>query len=193
VPKTAEPFFTFIQNNTSKAMTIKVLLLTVATATTFATCKNAQEKTTATAPTGTTAAAAAPAAAAPQPAKAGGLTPISLEKYPKPSASRAAFMSTGIWKLGGAVSPSDDGIMSTFQVTDIKFGADGTFKAMKGADTVGSGTWTFNDENSMLYLSSPVARLNTSYMTKENGFRMVWMGNTDLNGTGDQIMWNCIK
>jgi hypothetical protein len=171
-------------------MTIKILLLSVAAATTFATCKNAKEKATNTATTATTAPAAATTAAQAAP---GGLTPISLAGFPKPSASKGAYMSAGVWKLGGAVSPSDEGIMGTFQVTDIAYKADGTFKAMRGTETVGTGTWTFNDETNMLYLSSSVARLNTSYETKENGFRMVWMGNTDLNKTGDQIMWNCIK
>jgi hypothetical protein len=167
----------------------KILLVLLSASVTLSMCKNAKEKTssTSTAPITTPAAAPKPAAAVT------GTTPISLEAYPKASASKTAYLTTGPWKMGGAISPSDDNIMSTFPADLITFASDGSVKFEKATKSVGAGKWTYDDKMELLVISSNIPKLNSSWKTMEAGFRLVWLGNTDLNKSGDQLMWNCVK
>jgi hypothetical protein len=124
-------------------------------------------------------------------ATAQAVTPISLAHVPKASASKTAYLGTGLWHCVSASRPGED--KYTLLATDLRFATDGTVAIMQGDTQLGTGTWAFDDAQNMIYISSSIAQLNSSWKVLDKGFRMIWLGNTDINTTGVQIRWDSYK
>lgn len=125
--------------------------------------------------------------------KADAVLPISLDGLPQPSASMKAYLGTGLWHKVGSIQPGNDAFDQNFPVTDLRFAENGTLQMYKNEQLVGSARWTTDEANTLIYVSSNNPALNSSWRYRDSGFRMVWLGNTELNGTGAQIRWDCHK
>jgi hypothetical protein len=119
--------------------------------------------------------------------------PISLNHLPKPSASKSAFLSTGRWHCFAAMRPNDAQFQNSFPVTDLKFSQDGSVVIYADSTVLANGQWAVDEAKNQIFISSTIEGLNTSWKVLEKGFRMVWIGNTELNIHGDQIRWDCHK
>ena len=126
-------------------------------------------------------------------AQAEQVVPISLANIPKASASKAAYLSTARWHCIAAMRPGDDKFRDAFLLTDLRFSEDGSVRIFNEEAQIASGRWAFDDVNSLIYISSNQPQLNSSWKVIEKGFRMIWMGNTELNKTGVQMRWDCYK
>jgi hypothetical protein len=119
--------------------------------------------------------------------------PIDLSQVPKASASKTAYLNTGIWHCLAATKPGADDYQKNFRVTDLQFNTDGTVQISQNNQILASGRWAFEDSQNIIYVSSTLAELNSSWKVLDKGFRMVWLGNTNLNNSGVQMRWDCYK
>ena len=116
--------------------------------------------------------------------------PIDLSKLPAVSASKKAYMATNHWACAGAEHPTDDSVANEYRFSEITFSEDMTFQANDQGEPRVQGTWGYDEEKMLVYLSSTDLFFNTSFKVKEAGFRMVWIGNTDINKTGVMMRWD---
>jgi hypothetical protein len=118
---------------------------------------------------------------------------VPWDKITPPSTSRRAYLSTGWWNPKMAFQASDTTAHVNYMGKSLKFREDQTFDIMKGAKVLETGHWGFDDVNKILYISCNDTYFNNTWKIQENGFRMVWLGNTDLNVTGIQIRFDGSK
>ncbi len=128
-----------------------------------------------------------------QAAASASVTPITLSQVPKASASITAYLNTGVWHCFGATQPGNTDFQASFRPTDLLFNLDGTVQIQQNGATISSGHWAYDDAQNLIYISSPLPELNSSWKVLSQGFRMVWLGNTDLNKSGVQIRWDSHK
>jgi hypothetical protein len=121
------------------------------------------------------------------------IQPIDLSHVPKASASKTAYLNTGIWHCLAATKPGGDDYQKNFRVTDLQFNPDGSVQLSQNGNMLSSGSWAFDDSQNIIYISSTLAELNSSWKVLDKGFRMVWLGNTDINNSGVQMRWDCYK
>ena len=112
---------------------------------------------------------------------------VPWDKIEPPSTSRKAFMSTGWWVSRYAFQPSDTTVHLNYMTKTLKFREDQTFDIFEKDKLQESCNWAFDDNKKVLFLSCKNTYFNNSWKVQENGFRMVLLGNTDLNVTGIQI------
>lgn len=112
---------------------------------------------------------------------------VPWDKVGAPSTSRKAFMSTGWWVSRYAYQPSDTTVHLNYMTKTLKFKEDQTFDIFEKDKLQETGNWAFDDDKKLLYLSCKNTYFNNSWKVQENGFRMVLLGNTDLNVTGIQV------
>ena len=112
---------------------------------------------------------------------------VPWDKIKAPSTSRRAFMSTNWWEIRMAYQPSDTTVHKHYQGKFLKFKEDQTFDILQGSKVQESGHWGFDEEKKIIYISCNNTYFNNTWKVQENGFRMVWLGNTDLNVTGIQM------
>lgn len=112
---------------------------------------------------------------------------VPWDKVQPPSTSRRAFMTTGWWNPMMALSPTDSTVHHYFQPKWLKFKDDQTFDILISNKVVDTGHWAFDETRFILYLSCKDPYFNNTWNIKERGFRMILLGNTDLNITGIQV------
>lgn len=112
---------------------------------------------------------------------------VPWDKLPKPSTSRRAFMSTGWWHPIMAFQPSDTTVHLNYIPKWLRFRDDLTFDILIKGQVAETGNWNFDEEKMILYLSCKDPYFNNTWAIQERGFRMVLVGNTDLNVTGIQL------
>lgn len=112
---------------------------------------------------------------------------VPWDKVTPPSTSRRAFLATNWWELRMAYQASDTTVHKHYQGKFLKFREDQTFDILQGNKVVESGHWAYDDPNKIMYISCNNTYFNNTWKVQENGFRMVWIGNTDLNVTGIQM------
>lgn len=112
---------------------------------------------------------------------------VPWETITPPTTSRRSFMSTGWWIAKMAYQPSDTLVHHHYMPRYLKFHEDQTFDILQNGTVLETGHWAYDDPNKVLYISCKDTYYNNTWKIHENGFRMVWLGNTDLNVTGIQI------
>jgi len=112
---------------------------------------------------------------------------VPWDKITPPSTSRRAFMATGWWNIRMAYQPSDTTVHIHYEGKSLKFREDQTFDILQDGKVQESGHWSYDDPNKILYIACNNTYFNNSWKLQENGFRMVWIGNTDINVTGIQM------
>lgn len=112
---------------------------------------------------------------------------VPWDKVHKPSTSRRAFMTSGWWNPLMAMQPTDTTIYHYFNPKWLKFKEDQTFDILINNKVVDTGNWAFDEDKFIIYLSCKDPYFNNTWAVKERGFRMVWVGNTELNITGIQV------
>lgn len=112
---------------------------------------------------------------------------VPWEQVAAPSTSRRAFMSTNWWAPRFAYQPSDTTIHLNYITKKIKFHEDQSFDLYDKEKLMETGHWAVDEDKKILYLSCKNTYFNNTWRLQENGFRMVLIGNTDLNVTGIQI------
>lgn len=130
---------------------------------------------------------------APVATTAASVAPIDLSHVPKASASKTAYLNTGKWHCFGATQPGVADFQEGFRPTDLLFNTDGTVLIQQNETTLGNGRWAFDDAQNLIYISSSLPELNSSWKVLDKGFRMVWLGNTEINKSGAQIRWDSFK
>ncbi len=112
---------------------------------------------------------------------------VPWDKITPPSTSRRAYMATGWWNVRMAYQPSDTTVHKHYADKSLKFREDQTFDILQDGKVQESGHWAYDDPNKVLYIACNNTYFNNTWKLQENGFRMVWLGNTDINVTGIQI------
>jgi len=112
---------------------------------------------------------------------------VPWDKITPPSTSRRAFLSSGYWIVKMAYQPSDTTVHLSYKGKYLQFREDQSFDILENGKLLESGHWGYDDPKKILYISCNNTYFNNSWKLQENGFRMVWLGNTDLNVTGIQI------
>ena len=112
---------------------------------------------------------------------------VPWDKITPPSTSRKAFMATGWWNIRMAYQPSDTTVYTHYMGKSLKFREDQTFDIIQGGKVMETGHWGYDDPNKTLYIACNSTYFNNTWKLQENGFRMVWIGNTSLNVTGIQM------
>jgi hypothetical protein len=112
---------------------------------------------------------------------------VPWDKVRRPSTSRRAFMTTGFWNPTSAIQPTDTTVYHQFRPKWLKFRDDQTFDIIIKNKVVDSGHWAFDEDKFVLYLSCTDPYFNNSWNIKERGYRMILIGNTDINLTGIQV------
>ena len=112
---------------------------------------------------------------------------VPWDKISPPSTSRRSFLATNWWNIRMAYQPSDTTAHVNYMGKSLKFREDQTFDIIQNAKVQETGHWGFDDEKKIIYISCNNTYFNNSWKVQENGFRMVWLGNTDLNVTGIQM------
>jgi hypothetical protein len=113
---------------------------------------------------------------------------VPWDKISPPSTSRKSFMATGWWNIRMAYQPTDTTVHTHYVGKSLKFREDQTFDILQQDGKVQeTGHWAYDDPNKILYIACKNTYFNNSWKLQENGFRMVWIGNTDINVTGIQI------
>ena len=112
---------------------------------------------------------------------------VPWQKIAPPSTSRRTFMATGWWNPRFAYQGSDTTVHLNYLGKSLKFKEDQTFEIFKGKQVIDAGHWAYDDPKKILYISCQNTYFNNTWKLQENGFRMVWIGNTDLNVTGIQM------
>lgn len=181
-------------------MKVNILIGIVLLAVIYLTCKNFQKSQT----------AEAPVAATPTPPPSNGrylkifgedtdstdqiqfsepppYVDVPWGKVTPPSTSRRAFMITGWWNPVTGISPTDSTIYRNYKPKWLKFREDQTFDILVQNKVVDTGHWAFDETKFILYLACNDPYFNNTWSIKERGFRMILIGNTDLNITGIQI------
>lgn len=115
---------------------------------------------------------------------------VPWDKVTPPSTSRKAFLSTNWWNVKMAYQPSDTLVHVNYLGKSLKFREDQTFDLIQNGKVLETGHWAYDDPNKIMYISCKDTYLNNTWKLHENGFRMVWLGNTDLNVTGIQVRWD---
>ena len=118
---------------------------------------------------------------------------VPWDKMPAPSTSRKSFLSTGWWNLRMAYQSSDTTVHKNYIGKFLQFREDQTFDIIQGKKVVETGRWGFDEANKTIYISCKNTYFNNSWKINENGFRMVWLGNTDINFTGIQMRMDGTK
>lgn len=112
---------------------------------------------------------------------------VPWDKITKPSTSRRAFMATGWWHAKMAYQPSDTTVHLNYLSKWLKFKDDQTFDLYIDGKVIETGHWAYDDPNKIVYISCKDPYFNNTWKVQERGFRMVWIGNTDINVTGIQV------
>lgn len=112
---------------------------------------------------------------------------VPWQQVAPPSTSRKAFMATNWWVPRFAYQPSDTSVHQNYITKTLKFHEDQTFDIFDKGNLMETGHWAYEEEKKILYLSCNNTYFNNTWRIQENGFRMVLIGNTDLNVTGIQI------
>lgn len=128
-----------------------------------------------------------------QVAKAPARVNVPWDKIKPPSTSRRAFLATGWWNTKMAFQASDTTAHIHYMGKSLKFREDQTFDILKGEKVLETGHWAFDEDNKVMYISCNDTYFNNTWKIHENGFRMVWLGNTDLNFTGIQVRFDGSK
>lgn len=154
-------------------------------------CKNVQKSTVVEGAGAQNAAAAAnagePAAAAPAPSSpAPRLVQVPIDELPPATASRRAYFSTNWWNINAAVG-NDDMLVANYRHKWMKFREDQTFDILIGEKVVDTGRWNYDETKDEIYLSCKDPYINNTWAVKTSGFRMIWVGNTNLNSSGYQL------
>jgi hypothetical protein len=110
-----------------------------------------------------------------------------------PSTSRRSFLSTDWWQIRMAYQSSDTTVHKNYQGKFLKFREDQTFDIIQNGKVVESGNWAFDEEKKLIYIACRNTYFNNTWKVQENGFRMVWLGNTDINFTGIQMRMDGYK
>lgn len=112
---------------------------------------------------------------------------VNVDAIPPATTSRKSFLSTGWWHLSMAYQASDTTVYQNYQPKWLKFREDLTFDVLIDAKVVDTGRWNFDETKKEIYLSCKDPYLNNTWVVRDNGFLMIWKGNTNLNVTGIQI------
>lgn len=114
---------------------------------------------------------------------------VPWDQITKPSTSRRAFMATGWWYPKMAYQPSDTTVHLNYLGKWLKFKDDlsQTFDLYIDGKVIETGHWGYDDTKKIMYISCKDPYFNNSWRVQERGFRMVWIGNTDINVTGIQV------
>jgi hypothetical protein len=75
----------------------------------------------------------------------------------------------------------------------LQFREDQTFDIIQNGKVLETGHWAYDDPNKVMYIACRDTYFNNTWKVQENGFRMVWLGNTDLNFTGIQVRFDGTK
>ena len=118
---------------------------------------------------------------------------VPWDKVTPPSTSRRAFLATGWWNTKMAFQASDTTVHTHYMGKSLKFREDQTFDIIQDGKVLETGHWAFDDPNKVMYISCRDTYFNNTWKIHENGFRMVWLGNTDLNFTGIQVRFDGTK
>ncbi len=112
---------------------------------------------------------------------------VPWDKVAKPSTSRRSYMTSGWWNPTAALQPTDTTISRYFKPKWLKFREDQTFDILVQNKVVDTGHWAYDESKTMLYLSCNDPYFNNTWRIMERGFRMIMVGNTELNITGIQV------
>ena len=112
---------------------------------------------------------------------------VPIDKLPEPTASHKAYLSTGYWHLNMAFQPSDTTVHKNYQHKWLQFREDQTFDILIDGEPVDTGRWNWDDAKNEIYLSCKDPYINNTWAVIDNGFVMIWKGNTALNVTGIQV------
>jgi hypothetical protein len=85
------------------------------------------------------------------------------------------------------LSGSDTTVHLNYVNKTLQFREDQTFDIIIKGKVAETGHWAMEEEKKILYLSCNDTYFNNTWRVQENGFRLVFIGNTDLNVTGIQI------
>ena len=154
-------------------------------------CKNAQKSVapaSAGAKQGEAAAVAKDSAAVPpKPSSpAPRLVQVPIDELPPATASRKAYFSTNWWNINAAVG-NDDMLIANYRHKWLKFREDQTFDIVIGDKVVDTGRWNYDETRDEVYLSCKDPYINNTWAVKTSGFRMIWIGNTNINNSGYQL------
>jgi hypothetical protein len=86
-----------------------------------------------------------------------------------------------------AYQPSDTTVHINYNGKTLQFRENQTFDIIQNGKVLESGHWAYEEDKKLMYISCNNTYFNNSWKVQENGFRMVWLGNTDLNVTGIQM------
>ncbi len=92
-----------------------------------------------------------------------------------------------------AFQASDTTVHTHYMGKSLKFREDQTFDIIQDGKVLETGHWAFDDPNKVMYISCRDTYFNNTWKIHENGFRMVWLGNTDINFTGIQVRFDGTK
>ncbi|MBL7829133.1 MAG: hypothetical protein JNJ57_21030 [Saprospiraceae bacterium] len=112
---------------------------------------------------------------------------VPWKRVPAPSTSRRAYMSTDWWVPKFAFQGSDTTVHVNYITKTLKFNEDQSFEIHEKGKQVEKGNWAFDEDQKILYLACKNTYFNNTWRVRENGFRMVLLGNTDINVTGIQV------
>jgi len=112
---------------------------------------------------------------------------VPWDKVTPPTTSRRAFLATGWWNIRMAYQPSDTTVHINYNGKTLQFRENQTFDIIQNGKVLESGHWAYEEDKKLMYISCNNTYFNNSWKVQENGFRMVWLGNTDLNVTGIQM------
>jgi hypothetical protein len=176
-------------------MRLNLILAALVAIMAYVTCKNLRNTAAAPDNVGTATTATAPASGSDAPAtpakssvKVPALVHIPIDEAPKPNASRKAYLSGGYWNFDAAVSGSnEDMLIAEYRSKWLKFKEDQTFNILINNKIVHAGRWTWDEDNSQIYLSCPDPFVNGVWGIKAVGFRMVWTGNSAYINHGHQV------
>jgi hypothetical protein len=118
---------------------------------------------------------------------------VPWKSVPAPSTSRRAYLATGWWNPIMAFQGSDTTVHKQFLGKSLKFREDQTFDILEGKKVVDQGNWAYDDVKKEIYISCKNPYFNNTWKVQENGYRMVWIGNTELNLTGIQVRFDDYK
>lgn len=167
-------------------MRLNFLLVVIALALGYATCKNFQK----------TAATPDQAEAAAQKAKATvdntkyyvpERVEVPRDKLPPVSASRKAFFTDGFWHFNFAQHPLDTTIHKQYTSKWLKFYPEQRFEIISKGKVIDTGWWNFDEANKELYMSCQDNYVNNTWKILEKYPTIVLLGNTSLNVSGTQI------
>lgn len=118
---------------------------------------------------------------------------VPIDKPGPASASRKAYLSTGWWHLNMAFQGTNSKVHEKLTNKWLRFREDQTFDILIKGQKVDSGRWAWDEDHHQIYLSCNDPYINNTWEVNDKGFVMIWLGNTDLNVSGIQIRVVCSK